>query len=88
MIKGYRAIMPNVNMICNIGIGADATHTKTEHPFANNLAMDMEEITHPLLFLSNVDADIYTQNKEYYKPVVKKNLLSRTWKKVKERIKN
>lgn len=85
LIKGYKAIMPNINLISNIGVGADATHTLDEHPFAALSLGHLKEINHPELLIQNVEADMYTQIKEYY-IVPRKNFLSRLWKSIKTKI--
>lgn len=87
LINNYLSISPNQNLIKNIGFGADATHTTgEEHVFANLETGEMDLVVHPVFFLPNVEADLYTQaQQEYHPPVNKKNVLSRTWKKIKGR---
>jgi hypothetical protein len=81
----YKAVMPNVNLIENIGIGIDATHTDGDHPLANKPTMEITEIIHPTFMFQNVVADMYTQRSEFEIPIKKKNIFSRTWKKIKNR---
>jgi hypothetical protein len=86
LINNYLSIMPNQNLIKNIGFGEDATHTFGDHRFANLPIFDIDEIKHPTFFMANAEADIYTQNIEH--PIKrKKNGLSRTWKAIKKSIK-
>lgn len=84
IIHNYLSIAPNQNFIKNIGFGADATHTTDDHVFANLEAEEIDSIINPLFFIPNVEADLYTQNRQEYRaPVKKKNFLSRVWKKIK-----
>lgn len=88
LINNYLSIMPNQNLIKNIGFGEDATHTFGDHPFANLQLGDIDKIIDPTFFLPSVEADIYTQDIEH--PInieVKKNIFSRTWKSVKNSLK-
>lgn len=87
LIKGYKAIMPNVNLISNIGIGEDATHTQGEHPLINDRTGKIESIRHPTFLIQDVDADCYTQEKEFGAFKTKeKGFLSKTWKNLKNKI--
>ncbi len=85
LINNYLSVMPNQNLIKNIGFGEDATHTFGDHHFANLQTETINEIKHPVFFMPNVEADIYTQNIEHPLPK-KKNILSRTWKGIKNSI--
>lgn len=52
-------IIPNINLISNIGFDTDATNTHTDDPlFAANLLAEMEEINHPAVFIPQKDADL------------------------------
>ncbi|MFC3561740.1 nucleotide-diphospho-sugar transferase [Pedobacter jamesrossensis] len=88
LIKGYKTIMPNVNLIKNIGFDGNGTHTSADHPLVVQSIESITLIEHPKLFVQDVAADLYTQNKEFTNNLPKKNLLSVTWKKVKSYIKN
>lgn len=59
-------ILPNVNLVSNIGFGVDATHTKTVRKCAN---MPVEEIGfplhHPPFMIRDAAADDYTQTTHY-----------------------
>jgi len=88
LIKGRVSVMPNVNLISNVGFRSDATHTITDHPFSELKTYEMDTIVHPANFIADVEADLFTQRIEYLghqntDPVRKKGLLSRTWKKIK-----
>ena len=85
--KGYKSIMPNVNLIRNIGMGNNNTHTSADHPLLISATQELAEIKHPTFFIQDVNADIYTQNKEFYISTKKKGLLSVAWKNVKNLLK-
>lgn len=55
---GMLSVMPNVNLISNIGFGSEATHTKGASPFAN-LPVDAMEfpLRHPKIFQAHHLAD-------------------------------
>lgn len=59
-------ILPNVNLVSNIGFGTDATHTKTVSRCAN---MSVEEVKfplqHPPFIIRDAAADDYTQSTHY-----------------------
>ena len=56
------AIMPNVNLVSNIGFGADATHLGQQDPLAASLPTeDMRfPLKHPRAMIRNVEADWLT----------------------------
>ena len=56
------AIIPNVNMVSNVGFGEDATHTHVESDlFANMKRYEMHfPMKHPDYFLQNKSADNFT----------------------------
>lgn len=86
LINNRLSIIPNINLIKNIGFGNDATHTFWEHPHANLPTFEIDELEAPNFFIPNVEADMFTQHAEHPIPK-KKGLLSRTWKKIKRKIK-
>jgi hypothetical protein len=50
-LNGRMAVMPNVNLISNIGFGADATHTTGENEFSNMLVSPINfPLKHPTMF--------------------------------------
>jgi hypothetical protein len=51
------AIIPQVNLIKNIGFGSDATHTTQEHPFADQPTGRVNDIKHPSEVVINTEAD-------------------------------
>ncbi|MFA6275469.1 MAG: hypothetical protein WC622_01900 [Pedobacter sp.] len=36
LVMGYKSIVPNVNMVKNIGMGESGTHTFGDHPLTKN----------------------------------------------------
>lgn len=64
--QGALAIMPNTNLISNIGFGHDATRTTKENQFSN---MPCEEmlfpLSHPLFVIRYRDADVLTEKLHY-----------------------
>jgi hypothetical protein len=65
-INGRLAVLPNVNLITNIGHGADATHTFGYSRFDNMPATPMEfPLVHPPFILRDDRADRFTENHHY-----------------------
>jgi hypothetical protein len=58
------AIIPNVNMVSNIGFGLDATHTKGQNQVIKTHQLRVRK--HPSQIIVNSEADDYTF-KHYYK---------------------
>ena len=85
LINNGLSIIPNVNLISNIGFGVNATHTfDKEHFFAALPTEQLLSITHPQIMIPCVEADLFTQEKENYSPPLKKkNIFSRLWKSIK-----
>ncbi len=66
MFNNGLSIMPNVNLISNIGFNESATHTVEDNGFANLPQQSLDtEITHPILFLADKEADLFTLSKEH-----------------------
>lgn len=65
--KNGLCIQPNVNLVSNIGFGADATHTKmTSHLQANVPTKPMEfPLVHPAVVARDVAADEFTEDGVY-----------------------
>jgi len=72
-------ILPNVNLICNIGFDADGSHTKNRRSRFGNIPL--EEMTfplqHPPFVIRDDKADRYTQNNNF-----KRSLIARIGSKV------
>lgn len=86
MFNNGLSIIPNNNLISNIGFGQDATHTHNENDDFSNLptASLGEVITHPISFLPDKEADSFTLKKEFIEQkveVVKTKKSFKFWKK-------
>ena len=70
--KGF-SILPNKNLVSNIGFGKEATHTNKETMIAN---METEELSfnirHPNVLSIDVEADEYAFKKIFYTSFIKK----------------
>jgi hypothetical protein len=83
-MQGSLSIIPNVNLISNVGVGADATHFTSGQEFSFiNMSMQAMEfpLKHPPFIVRNVEADNFTQKTVYkataldiFKEEVKKRL--------------
>jgi hypothetical protein len=59
-------VMPNDNLISNIGFGSNATHTtQVNDKYALLPTSDIDQIIHPVYFLADKDADLYTTNDQF-----------------------
>ena len=58
--NGGLTVLPNVNLVSNIGFRADGTHTFGESKFANLPVEELGEIRHPSFIVRNRPADQYT----------------------------
>ena len=68
LINGGLTIVPNVNMITNIGYGKEATHTiDMNDPLANMPRFEIGKIIHPDTVQRCFEADEY-EYKKYYAP--------------------
>ena len=54
------SIHPNVNLVTNLGFGADATHTPAKSPLMNIPTVGIGELKHPEWMVPNIAADRYT----------------------------
>jgi hypothetical protein len=59
------SILPNVNLISNIGFRADATHVSSHSPWANLPTIEIEAIHHPPIIVRNCNADEHTFDHHY-----------------------
>lgn len=59
------SVLPNSNLISNIGIGTDATHTKGENSLLQLPTTDIWDIKHPSFIARDINADI-RMFKDYY----------------------
>ena len=53
-------ILPNCNLVSNIGFGKDATHTFQLNENANLITQNLLEISHPTFIVRHEEADQYT----------------------------
>lgn len=65
--KQQMSIVPNVNMISNIGFGENATHTRSENNPKMSLDLESMEfpLIHPSSFKRNINYDIFLQRLNY-----------------------
>lgn len=64
-IQSGLTILPNVNLVSNIGFGEDATHTKGDR-FANMAVHPMDfPLQHPAFVLRDAKADHFTQSTHF-----------------------
>jgi 2-polyprenyl-3-methyl-5-hydroxy-6-metoxy-1,4-benzoquinol methylase len=62
------SIVPNVNLITNVGFGEDATHTKRESIASYMPSRDLWDISHPPIMARHSIADLYTYHLFFEKP--------------------
>jgi hypothetical protein len=66
-------ILPNTNLVSNIGFGDDATHTFGENTYSKMATQDVGEIAHPPFILNHHEADQYTFNRHFGGLQIKQN---------------
>jgi hypothetical protein len=73
-IQSGLSIIPNENLVSNIGFGADATHTNVlNHPLANMTVNALKfPLNHPPFLIRNVNADMSTEYKFYSVGIIDK----------------
>ena len=81
LISNRLCIIPNKNLVSNIGVGESGTHTKDAHPFQNQPLEEMNTLTHPRFFMADTNADIHSQRIEYN--IQTSELKKSIWKKLK-----
>jgi hypothetical protein len=88
--NGGLSIIPNTNLISNLGFREDATHTKSTNSIYANLIIDEIKLplSHPNEIKINKEADFYFYNKVENLELDRKNLLIRLLKKLKNKIIN
>ncbi|MFA5403432.1 MAG: hypothetical protein WC358_00685 [Ignavibacteria bacterium] len=71
------SIIPNVNLVSNIGFDEEATHTRdSDHVLAENKSGSVSNLIHPEIIKTNEEADKYTFYHKIYQS---------KWKKIKSR---
>lgn len=63
--QGGLSILPNYNLVSNIGFRSDATHTLKESPFAQLPTKDIWEIKHPPFVIRDKLCDYYTFERNF-----------------------
>jgi hypothetical protein len=66
-VNNHLSVIPNYNMISNIGFNSDGTHTLDLNSKMSNVAFDIfpDVIKHPKIIFSDYIADNYTLKKEF-----------------------
>ena len=63
--NGGLAIVPNVNLVSNIGFGPDATHTTLLTAASNKKVYSLDTLRHPDKIYRDITADLYTFEHHY-----------------------
>lgn len=77
------SVVPNANLVVNIGFGANSTHTSNNNIHINSMELnEINKIVHPELFIPNSKADKFTFDNVYYTKMPKriKNKIARFFK--------
>ncbi len=75
-------VIPNVNLVSNIGFGQDATHTVGDSRLANIPTKAIEKISHPPLVTRHKEADKYSFSQCFQRPPRLKRLQLKIRKKL------
>ncbi len=59
------AITPEVNLVSNIGVGPDATHTKGQAWYFDMPTQELTDLSHPPFVFPNYDADDFTMREVF-----------------------
>lgn len=65
LVNQRLSIIPNCNLISNIGCQDHATHYVSKHPFEAIPLQEMEELVHPTFVCPDIEADLRSQAREY-----------------------
>jgi hypothetical protein len=66
-LQNALSILPNVNLVSNIGFSSGATHTKSRSPFAELTTQAMAfPLAHPRFVLADQQADRFTQQTHFF----------------------
>lgn len=76
-INKQLTILPNVNLVSNIGFGIDATHTTIENEFSNLPTNALQIKNHPVTVQREIDADRYTGERWFFKRRLTSRLMNR-----------
>lgn len=72
LVNNGLCILPNYNLVSNIGFGLEATHTKNRSHLSNMNTEEMGQIIHPIFLLADEAADLYTFKSIFYKNIFKR----------------
>jgi len=76
--QGMAAILPNVNLISNIGFGVDATHTQGASIYSEMKVEFMEfPLRHPDVMLTHREADAYTAQRMFVNSSLRGRIISK-----------
>lgn len=86
-LQNQLSILPNINLVANIGFGSDSTHFQSSQksPYENLPTYAMEfPLQHPKYIVQNLPADRFTQNTLYreYPLQPLKQFIKKTFKKL------
>lgn len=82
--QGGLSIVPKVNLVTNIGFGADATHTKiAEKGILERQTGNLGQLRHPLFFIPDRQAD-----EQYNHLFLHRPLITRIWSKLSRQLKS
>ena len=65
LVNHRLSIIPNCNLICNIGCNDNPTHFVAAYPFADIPLQEMEVLVHPTFICPDIEADLQSQAREY-----------------------
>jgi len=78
LIQGSLSILPNLNLVSNIGFGLNATHTTGKSKFSNmQIAAISFPLEHPSFILRDDIADIFTEKYQFNIHSLGKRVLNR-----------
>jgi len=63
-INNRLSIIPNCNLITNIGCSSESTHFINDHPFADIPLSELDHVVSPSFTMADADADMYSMNLE------------------------
>ena len=70
-------LLPNMNLVKNIGFGVDATHTTVESEFANLKSFEIVLKNYPKDILQNREADDFTSQLMFKKISIIKKIVNK-----------
>jgi len=71
--EGGLSLVPNQNLVSNIGFGSDATHTIVDVPLLSNIkSQSVSDLTHSTEFTPNREADEYVFRHIFHMNMIKK----------------